>query len=77
MRIMAGRAHPVLYGRMYVLLGAELIMALVAQRRDLLSELEGLCLVLRVRRSNRLVAGIAGVCRRVDMFGFQQALVAF
>ena len=77
MRIMAGRAHPVLYGRMHVFHGAELIMALVTQRRDLLGQLEGLCFFLRVRRSNRLMAGITGVCRRVDIFGFQEALVAF
>jgi hypothetical protein len=50
--------------------GAELWMALKTQPGDLLGELEGLCLFLRVRRQNRLVAGLAGICRRMDILGF-------
>ena len=76
-RIMAGRAHAVLDGRMNVSHGPKRRMALIAQRGRLIRELKGLYLFLGVRSADRLVAGIAGFRRRMDIFGFEHVRVAF
>lgn len=76
-RIMAGRAQPVFYGRMYMFQVAETRMALITQIRRLLGEFERLFICLRMRSNDRLVAGIAGFRCRMDGFSFKQARVAF
>jgi hypothetical protein len=52
-------------------------MALIAQRGRLIRELKGLYLFLGVRSTDRLVAGIAGFRRWMDIFGFEHARMAF
>ena len=61
---------------MHVLQGAGQRVALSAQPGNLLGELEGLFAFLGMRSKERLVARIAGLCRRVDIFGLQHAHVA-
>jgi hypothetical protein len=52
-------------------------VALIAQRGRFIRELKGLYLFLGVRSADRLVAGIAGFRRLMDIFGFEHARMAF
>ena len=77
MGIVAGRAHSVLDGRVNVFHLPEQRMALAAQLGDTFRELEGLFLLLGMWGQERVVAGIARLCRGMNIFGIQQVLVTF